>query len=169
MLATAPTRQTAKLSERTGRASSSAMVMVNGGTYLVDLGPRHTLRFHIVKKDKTCSCEIDCCQAVKAVEAYLKGGGQRASDQTLGSQQPPGSCPICGAPIKVEGSGWHCTCDRTHYWLYRAQRLRASRERYLNSLSADERSHWEEILQAFEPDEREKFLAAHALHYSAGS
>ncbi len=149
------------------RASLSAMVMVNGGTYLVDLGPHHTLRFHTVQKNKTCSCGMERCNAVKAVEAYLKGGGQRAADTN--SHQPPASCPICGAPIRVEGTGWRCTRDRTHYWLFRVQRLRASRERYLNSLSADERRYWDEILRAFDSNERAQFLAAHALTYPAES
>ncbi len=155
------------MGRKASRASSSAMVMVNGGTYLVDLGPHHTLRFHTVQKDKTCSCSIARCNAVKAVEAYLKGGGQRAAD--MNSYRPPASCPICGAPIRVEGTGWRCTRDGTHYWLYRAQRLRASREQYLNSLSADERRYRDEILQAFDPNERAQFLATHALTYPAGS
>jgi hypothetical protein len=153
--------------ERASCASSSAMVMVNGGTYLVDLGAHHTLRFHTVQKDKTCSCGLARCNAVKAVEAYLKGGGQRAADTN--SHLPPASCPICGAAIKVEGTGWRCTRDGTHYWLYRTQRLRAAREQYLNGLSVDERRDWDEILRAFDPNERAQFLAAHALTYPAGS
>jgi hypothetical protein len=143
------------------------MVMVNGSTYLVDLGPGHTLRFHTVKKDKTCSCGVTGCNAVKAVEAYLKSGGQRAADTN--PHLPPASCPICGAPIKVEGTGWRCTADRSHYHQYRTQRLRAGREYHLSHLSEDERRYWAEVLSAFEPDAREKFLAAHALRYPAGS
>ncbi len=167
MLATAPVRQGPKNNGRAGRTSSPAMVMVNGSTYLVDLGPCHTLRFHTVKKDRTCSCGVTGCNAAKAVEAYLKGGGQRAADTN--SHLPPAGCPICGAPIVVEGTGWRCTRDGTHYWLCRAQRLRASREKYLNSLSADERRYWDEILRAFDSNERAQFLAAHALTYPAGS
>src|SRR5512147_1731988 len=111
MLATIPARPISKLngqrSALRGRsAKTSAMVMVNGSTYLVDLGPRYSLRFHTVRKDKTCSCGIAHCQAVSAVEAYLKGGGQRASEQSTGSQQPPPGCPICGAPINIEGASW---------------------------------------------------------------
>lgn len=174
MLATIPTRPISKLDGQRnalrGRsAKTSAMVMVNGSTYLVDLGPRYSLRFHTVRKDKTCSCGIARCQAVSAVEAYLKGGGQRASEQSLGSQQPPPSCPICGASIAVEGTGWRCTADRSHYHLYRTQCLRARREDHLVHLSEDERHYWAEVLSAFEPTERAKFLAAHALTYPAGS
>ena len=174
MLATIPARPISKLngqrSALRGRnAKPSAMVMVNGRTYLVDLGLRYSLRFHTVRKDKTCSCGIAHCQAVSAVEAYLKGGGQRASEQSPSSQQPPPSCPICGAPIAAEGTGWRCTADRSHYHLYRTQCLRARREDHLVHLSEDERRYWAEVLSAFEPTERAKFLTAHALTYPAGS
>lgn len=173
MLATVPTRQTSKFNgprsvERTSCASSSAMVMVNGSAYLVDLGAHHMLRFHTVRKDKTCSCGMSRCNAVKAVEAYLKGGGQRVADTN--SHLLPASCPICGAPIKVQGAGWNCTHDRTHYWLYRTQRLRAAREHWIESLAPEELAYRDEIWQtASDHRARENFLIEHALKYPAGS
>ena len=87
MLATAPTRQVSKDNGRRRRVQSSAMVMVHGGTYLVDLGARHAPRFHTVQKDKTCSCGVPRCRAVLAVDDYLRGGGQRASEPAV--NDPP--------------------------------------------------------------------------------
>jgi hypothetical protein len=143
------------------------MVMVNGPAYLVDLGPKFSLRFHTVNKDKTCSCGQVRCAAIKAVEDHLRRGGQRAPESAPHSLQPPAGCPICGAPVRVVSYGWMCTADRLHYWQYRTQRLRAAREQYLNSLPDDVRRYWAEILHAFEPGERAKFLAVHALKYPA--
>src|SRR3972149_970441 len=136
MLATVPTRQVSQDNGRRLRVQSCAMVMVHGGAYLVDLGARHAPRFHTVQKDKTCSCGVPRCRAVLAVEGYLRGGGQRASESAVNDPPSGGHCPICGA---LTTSSWEkrvCTRDRTHYWLYRSQRLRAARERWIQSLSA---------------------------------
>ena len=170
MLATVPTRQISKDNGRRLRVQSAAMVMVHGGAYLVDLGARHAPRFHTIQKDKTCSCGVPRCRAVLAVDGYLRGGGQRASDWSVKDPPSGGHCPICGALTTGSGEKWVCTADRTHYWLYRSQRLRAARERWIESLSAAERQYHDAIwLTAGDRAAREKFLSEHALTYPAGS
>jgi hypothetical protein len=173
MLAPVATRQPVMRPRRATRArnaNSSAMVMVTGGAYLVDLGPLHAPRFHTVQKDKTCSCGLARCNAVKAVEAYLKSGGQRASEPAVHDPSSGGHCPICGALTTGPWEKWVCTADRLHYWLYRSLRLRAARERWLESLSADQRRYHDAIwLTASDRAAREKFLGEHALTYPAGS
>ena len=170
MLATVPTRQISHDNGRRLRVQSSAMVMVHGGAYLVDLGARHAPRFHTIQKDKTCSCGVPRCRAVLAVEGYLKGGGQRASEPAVNDPRSGGRCPICGALTTGSSKTWVCTADRAHYWLYRIQRLRAARERWIESLPAEERRYHDAIWQtACGGTEREKFLSEHALTYPAGS
>lgn len=151
------------------KVDSSATVMVNGNAYLVDLGPHHALRFHTVKKDKTCSCGLAHCNGVKAVEGYLKGGGQRAPDKVQSGTVPDG-CPICGAPVTVRARDWACTRDATHYHLFRVQRLRALSEQHQHQQPPEARAYWAELHSAFRnPEERALFLAQHALTYPAGS
>ena len=139
-----------------GRASQPAkqttwpIIMCIVGGYLVDLGPSKALRWHTVKKDRTCSCGVPQCFAAKAVEAYLKAGGQRAPDVTASDPHDrfPQQCPICQARTIQDGSGWTCTQSRVHYFEFRTQRLRASRERYLQALDPVSRATWSEIFQA---------------------
>lgn len=148
---------------------SPATVMVNGGAYLVDLGPHYALRFHTVKKDKTCSCGLARCNAVKAVEGYLKGGGQRAPEHVQSGTAPDG-CPICGAPVTVRTRDWACTRDATHYHLFRVQRLRALAEQHRRQQAPEVRAYSDEVHRAFKtPEDRALFLAQHALTYPAGS
>lgn len=165
-----PVSTTKSSTRRVKRAvDSSVMVMVNGGAYLVDLGLHYALRFHTVQKDKTCSCGLVRCNAVKAVEAYLKGGGQRAPDHVqLGTM--PERCPICRSAITVRARDWACTRDATHYHLFRVQRLRALAEQQQQQQAPDVRAYWTELHRAFQnPEERAAFLAQHALTYPAGS
>ena len=144
------------------------MVMVNGCAYLVDLGPRYALRFHTVQKDKTCSCGQARCHAVKAVEVYLKRGGQRAPEGV--QTETPVQCPICAAPLAGgRGRMWTCTRDVTHYHLFRVQRLRALAEQHRQRQSPDVRAYWTDVQMAFESTERVDFLNRHQLKYPAGS
>ena len=148
--------------------ASSATVMVNGTTYLVDLGPHYVLRFHTVKKDKTCSCGQKNCNAVKAVTAYLSGGGQRASEQAR-SNEIPERCPICGTPVTRRGSDWACTRDTSHYHQFRVNRLRALRQQYVETLPTERRAEFDELHGFFaDTAARETFLQQHALTYAAG-
>ena len=147
---------------------SSATVMVNGGVYLVDLGPHHTLRFHTVKKDKSCSCGTKNCLAVKAVDAYLRGGGQRAPEQSRLADLPE-CCPICESAITRRGSDWACTRNTLHYHQFRVQRLRAARQQYVESLPAGQRQAFDDLHNFFaDTQAREAFLQQHALPYPAG-
>ena len=82
----------------------------------------------------------------------------------------PNTCPICESKLQVNGSGWTCLADRTHYWLHRVQRLRAARQKWIASLSPDERQYRAEIWQTTcDLEGRERFLSEHALKYPAGS
>lgn len=70
-------------------AVSEAVVQVSGYFYTVDLGPDVHPRSHHVGKDKRCSCPLGPdCPSVPAVVAYLRKGGQRATDpgQALSKQ-----------------------------------------------------------------------------------
>jgi hypothetical protein len=82
----------------------------------------------------------------------------------------PNTCPICESKLQVNGGTWECVADRTHYWLHRVQHLRAARQKWIASLSPDERQYRAEIWQtACDLGEREQFLSEHALKYPAGS
>ncbi len=88
----------------------------------------------------------------------------------LPSQPLPRACPICEGRLQVTGGAWECLSDRTHYWLYRVQRLRAARQRWLDSLSPDERQYRDDIWQtACDSNARDQFLIDHTLKYPAGS
>jgi hypothetical protein len=82
----------------------------------------------------------------------------------------PTTCPICESKLQVNGSVWECVADRTHYWLYRVQRLRAARQHWIDGLPPDEQQYRAEIWQtACDLEGREQFLLDHALKYPAGS
>jgi hypothetical protein len=92
------------------------------GYYLVRLTDDKTPR-HLVRKDKTCTCERgSACPAVEAVAVYLKAGGQRADDLAAEHLIPP-VCPVCGGAVKFEprlcspvrGAGWVCVAAARQY------------------------------------------------------
>ena len=97
---------------------------------------------HLVRKDRTCMCELGKdCPAVQAVVDFLKNGGSRAADVPV-QQLIPDVCPICGGVVnfeprlcsKVRGAGWVCQSaatqehsglpqslqipGHTHYWKF---------------------------------------------------
>lgn len=85
-------------------------------------------------------------------------------------QPLPSVCPICKSRLQVNGNLWECVADRTHYCLYRVQRLRAARQRWLDSLSPNARQYHDDIwFTASDQTAREQFLIDHALKYPAGS
>lgn len=82
-------------------------------TFPKEVRPGH----HLVRKDKTCVCELGAgCPAVLAVADFLKAGGQRAADVPA-HHLIPAACPVCGGAVKfalrlcspVRGAGWTCT------------------------------------------------------------
>ena len=91
---------------------------------------------HLVRKDKTCLCELGKeCPAIQAVTDYLRNGGTRAADVPA-HHLIPEACPVCGGAVKFEprlcspvrGAGWICQRDaqtetntlrlpgERHYW-----------------------------------------------------
>ena len=105
---------------------------------------------HLVRKDKTCACELGAdCPAVQAVAAYLRQGGQRAPEAPAHQLIPP-ACPVCGGAVKfaprlcspVRGAGWVCltaaqtdtsvwparyfTPGESHYWRFMWRELARS-------------------------------------------
>ncbi len=77
---------------------------------------------HLVRKDRTCMCELGKdCPAVQSVAHYLAKGGSRAPDVPT-HQLIPEVCPICGGHVKFEprlcskvrGAGWTCQTDAEH-------------------------------------------------------
>lgn len=82
----------------------------------------------------------------------------------------PNACPICESKLQVNGNMWECAADRSHYWQHRVNRLRAARQRWIESLSPDQQQYHAEAWQtACDPNEREQFLLKHTLKYPAGS
>jgi hypothetical protein len=82
----------------------------------------------------------------------------------------PNACPMCEGKLQVSGTRWECVADRSHYWQHRVQRLRAARQKWIESLSLEERQYRAEIWQtACDVKAREQFLLEHALNYPAGS
>ncbi len=82
----------------------------------------------------------------------------------------PQLCPICNSKLRISGKCWECVTDRAHYWRHRANRLRAARQRWIESLPPDEQQYRADIWQtASDLDAREQFLLDHALKYPAGS
>ncbi len=88
----------------------------------------------------------------------------------LPSQPIPHTCPICESRLQVIGNRWECVSDRTHYCLYRVQRLHTMRQHWIDSLPSDERQYRDDIWQtACDSNAREQFLIDHALKYPASS
>jgi DNA repair protein RadC len=120
------------------------------GYYLVTFAKDVHPRNHLVRKDKTCACELGAdCPAVQVVAEYLKAGGRRAADVPA-HHLIPAACPVCGGAVKfaprlcspVRGAGWVCleaaktetsvwpepyhTPGESHYWQFMWARLAAA-------------------------------------------
>jgi hypothetical protein len=80
-------------------------VSVVGNSYRVIDSKSST---HYVTKEKTCSCGVPDCTAIKLVAVYLKKGGKRAPDF-------PKACPICGAAIHRDPT-WDCHYSHRPGW-----------------------------------------------------
>ncbi len=107
------------------------VVFVSGFEYHVKL--EYESGFKVVTKNRVCSCgetKMKCAH-VKAVAAYLKGGGQRAPDH------PALTCPICGGKIFVDQTwadrdtegrripGWRCeNGGLSHFLEAKAERVK---------------------------------------------
>ena len=133
-------------------------------------GYRVTLRgkLHLVSKQRTCSCRRPHCPAIPAVAAYLQAGGRRAPAAGDVTECTPFPCPICQAQAhgSLATKDWMCTIDRTHYFEWRVQRIRAARAKALQRASPYVR----EVLSAFASNEaRAEFLSTHALTYAASA
>lgn len=117
------------------------------GYYLVTFPKEVYPCRHLVRKDKTCTCDLGAeCPAVLAVANYLKAGGERAADLPA-CRFIPATCPICGGQVKfaprlcspVRGIGWVCinasqqesphlpatlrTPGESHYWRFMWRQL----------------------------------------------
>jgi len=143
--------------------STPAVVTVVGGYRVTYKGA-----VHVVNKRRSCSCGRRHCPAIPAVATYLRAGGQRAP----AASEPPKPnglmCPVCGAPAQgsLQLRDWRCTVDRSHYFAWRVQRIRAARAIALQNASPYAR----EVLSAFASNEaRAEFLSAHALTYPASA
>ncbi len=107
-------------------AIASPAVTVCGYVYRVNLGPEVQPRFHTVRKDRSCDCELGAdCPAIDAVADYLRNGGQRAPDPRPDAwAKAPDVCPVCKGPAvsdpaldhRRHGRGWRCLADASHYW-----------------------------------------------------
>ncbi len=136
-------RTTTTTSLDLSQATIPPVVSILRHSYQVDLGPSVLPRYHTVRKDKSCACELGKhCPAVSAVADYLRAGGERAPDPTDYWFRAPESCPVCGGPTQVDpaltgrrhGRGWRCLGDASHYWQRRAEALiAAQREAYAAS------------------------------------
>ena len=129
-------------------------------------GYRVTLKgkLHLVSKQRTCSCRRPQCPAIPAVATYLRAGGRRAPAADDVTEGAPFLCPICQAQAhgSLQLKDWHCTVDRSHYFEWRVQRIRAARAKALQGASPYVR----EVLTAFASNEaRATFLSTHALRY----
>jgi len=123
-------------------AGKPTRLTVIGYTYLVDFGPSTQPRFHIVNKQRSCSCTLKKpCPSIEAVAEYLRNGGQRAPDP-----MPP--CPICGAETvrdrKWDGKytkelGWRCTAGGLRHFLdAKAERIKEALRRNQTAVSEHE-------------------------------
>ena len=82
----------------------------------------------------------------------------------------PNACPICDGKLLVRGARWECIADRSHYWQHCVNRLRASRQRWIDSLPLEEQQYRADIWQtAGDPNEREQFRIDHTLKYPVDS
>ncbi|MEN4100419.1 MAG: hypothetical protein ROW52_10890 [Anaerolineaceae bacterium] len=124
------------------RAGTTARIRVIGYAYWVDFGPSTQPRFHIVNKQRRCSCPSkETCPAVEAVAEYLRNGGQRAPD-------PMPICPICGAETVRDRNwdgkytkelGWRCTAGGLRHFLEaKAERIKEALRRNQTAVSEHE-------------------------------
>jgi hypothetical protein len=103
------------------------VVSIHGNQYLVDFGPEQDPRYHMVNKDKTCSCGAAFCEAIQAVRQYLQAGGMRAPESLDTS-----ACPICGGKTYrnpcwdgkyTKTLGWRCENGGVGHFLQTKQAL----------------------------------------------
>lgn len=131
-----PTTEKARRCRESGsRTPAEANIVIQGSTYLVDLGVGQAPRYHRVNKTRQCSCGAKECEAVAAVREYLCAGGQRAPDV---HGLPP--CPICGSEVtrdrvwdgRYTGEpGWRCTRGGLlHFLQDKAQRIQQNFEQH---------------------------------------
>lgn len=84
------------------------------------------VRWHVVRKDKTCDCGDPTCLAISVVTRYVKDGGEHAPQAPNGyAERKPATCPVCGAATlyapklssSVRGVGWECEVGgKACYW-----------------------------------------------------
>ena len=98
------------LREKSSVDAAELAVCVQGYQYRVDFGPGSSPRYHLVGKDKACSCGARFCEAIDAVRIYLQAGGQRAPDP---EGLPP--CPVCGSKT-YRDRAWDGKYTRTFGW-----------------------------------------------------
>lgn len=143
--------------------STPEVITVVGGYRVLWQG-----KLHVISKQRVCSCGRPNCSAIQAVAAYLKAGGQRAPD-AIPPPQPHGlTCPICQSLAcgSLQAKDWSCTADRSHFFLWRTEQLRAARAKALQSMSP----YTLDVLSAFASSEaRAEFVAAHSLRYAASA
>ena len=104
-------------------------VSLHGCRYRVDFGPRNAPRYHLVNKNRECSCGAKDCAAIEAVRRYLLAGGPRAPDP----EETP-ACPICGGKTYrdrvwdgkyTRTFGWRCARGGlAHFLSAKAQKIR---------------------------------------------
>jgi len=158
--------------------SPAPVVEVQVHAYRVDLGEEVRPRYHVVRKDRSCDCELGAdCPAVDAVRAYLRAGGRRAPDPPANSKSRywatvPERCPICDGPTTLDrllnsrrhGLGWRCLSDAAHYWELRTRWLREAQARaYARSPDAPGLPD----VPRMTAEERAAFIEAHRLDYNA--
>lgn len=102
---------------------------IDGSRYRVDFGVRSPLRYHLVDKNRECSCGAKYCEAIEVVRRYLMAGGLRAPDL-----EGMPSCPICGSKTYREHTwdgmythalGWRCAKGGlAHFLTAKANQIR---------------------------------------------
>ena len=134
--------ETGRWKRSSSTTAAPTRIRVMGYTYLVDFGPMAQPRFHIVNKQRQCSCKLGAdCPAVEAVAEHLRSGGQRAPDPL-----PP--CPICGAETVrdrdwdgryTKEPGWRCTAGGiSHFLQARCKRIQEALNRQQKAVSEHE-------------------------------
>ena len=103
------------------------------GFYEVSTVDLWGIQVHQVGKDKHCTCGGTMkhpCRHIKAIIAFLKAGGERATERPLmlkvreGGPPTviPATCPLCASPVVPEGRGrWRCPKDPSHYFEWRGE------------------------------------------------